>query len=108
MCVFFFSRIQARFRILFSRPQAHGFVFFFFFYFFFFPSRFPGLSAGLPGVYFHYEVSPVQALVEEKRKGFLSFLTGASGVVGGVYTILGLVNAGINGLLSGKSLHATR
>ncbi|CAM9773389.1 unnamed protein product [Laminaria digitata] len=62
----------------------------------------------LPGVYFHYEVSPVQALVEEKRKGFLSFLTGACGVVGGVYTILGLVNAGINGLLSGKGLHRSR
>eukprot|EP00904_Undaria_pinnatifida_P008970 jgi/Undpi1/5202/HiC_scaffold_2.g00484.m1 len=67
-----------------------------------------GPSAGLPGVYFYYEVSPVQALVEEKRRGFLSFLTGACGVVGGVYTILGLVNAGINGLLSGKGSHRSR
>ena len=59
-------------------------------------------------MYFYYEVSPVQALVEEKRRGFLSFLTGACGVVGGVYTILGLVNAGINGLLSGKGSHRSR
>ncbi|CAM9207604.1 unnamed protein product, partial [Hapterophycus canaliculatus] len=53
----------------------------------------------LPGVYFYYQVSPVQALVEEKRRGFLAFLTAVCGAVGGVYTILGLINAGIEGLL---------
>lgn len=52
-------------------------------------------------MYFYYEVSPVQAIVEEKQRGVLSFLTGACGVVGGVYTILGLVNTGIGGLLHG-------
>ncbi|CAN0430991.1 unnamed protein product, partial [Ectocarpus sp. 13 AM-2016] len=67
-----------------------------------------GTSRGLPGVYFYYEVSPVQALVEEKRKGFLAFLTGACGVVGGVYTILGLVNTGIDGLLGMGKAHRSR
>ncbi|CAM9961099.1 unnamed protein product [Pylaiella littoralis] len=60
-----------------------------------------GPSQDLPGVYFYYEVSPVQALVEEKERGVLSFLTGACGVVGGVYNILGLVNTGIDGFLRG-------
>lgn len=59
-------------------------------------------------MYFYYEVSPVQALVEEKRKGFLAFLTGACGVVGGVYTILGLVNTGIDGLLGMGKAHRSR
>lgn len=45
-----------------------------------------------------YAVSPVQALVEQRRRGYLSFLTSVCGVVGGVYTILGLVNSGIGGL----------
>lgn len=50
-------------------------------------------------MYFYYQVSPVQALVEEKKRGFLAFLTSVCGVVGGVHTILGLVNTGIEGLL---------
>lgn len=52
-------------------------------------------------MYFYYQVSPVQALVEEKRRGILAFLTGACGAVGGVYSILGLVNAGVDGLMRG-------
>lgn len=49
-------------------------------------------------MYFHYDISPVQALVEQRRRGFLAFLTSTCGVVGGVYTILGLIDAGIDGL----------
>ncbi|CAM9341257.1 unnamed protein product [Scytosiphon promiscuus] len=65
-------------------------------------------SQGLPGVYFYYQVSPVQALVEEKRRGFLAFLTAACGVVGGVYTILGLINTGIEGLIGAGRGHRSR
>eukprot|EP00903_Cladosiphon_okamuranus_P021822 g20066.t1 len=67
-----------------------------------------GFSRGLPGVYFYYQVSPVQALVEEKRRGFLAFLTGACGVVGGVYTIFGLVNTGIDALMRGGGIAGRR
>lgn len=59
-------------------------------------------------MYFYYQVSPVQALVEEKRRGILAFLTGACGAVGGVYTILGLVNSGIEGLLRGGGVAGPR
>lgn len=59
-------------------------------------------------MYFYYEVSPVQAFVEEKRRGFLAFLTGVCGVVGGVYTILGLVNTGIDGLMRGGGVTGRR
>ena len=29
----------------------------------------PGSGRGLPGIYFHYEVSPIHAIFEEKRGG---------------------------------------
>lgn len=58
----------------------------------------PLLMPGLPGVYFYYEVSPVQALVEERRRGLLSFVTSTCGVVGGVYGLLGLVNTVIESI----------
>ena len=63
----------------------------------------PGSGRGLPGVYFYYELSPLQAVYEERRRGFGQFLTGACAVVGGVYTVMGLVDALVNSL--GKVFH---
>lgn len=59
----------------------------------------PGSGRGLPGVYFHYELSPLQAVFVEQRKGFFQFLTGACAVVGGVYTVMGLVDTLLSSLL---------
>jgi hypothetical protein len=55
----------------------------------------PGSGRGLPGVYFYYEVSPIQAIIYEKRsyyKSFLRFLTSACAIIGGAYTLMGLVD----------------
>merc|ERR1712216_117419 len=45
----------------------------------------------LPAVYFHYELSPIMARVTEQRKPLGSFLTGLCAIVGGVYTLSGMV-----------------
>jgi hypothetical protein len=58
----------------------------------------PGSGRGLPGVYFHYDMSPLQAVFQEERKGFMQFLTGACAVVGGVYTVMGLVDTLVSSL----------
>jgi hypothetical protein len=53
----------------------------------------PGSGRGLPGVYFYYELSPVQAVFEEKRGGgLLKFVTSVCAIVGGAYTVMGLVD----------------
>ena len=53
----------------------------------------PGSGKGLPGLYFYYEVSPVQAIFEERRKNkFLSFLTNVCAIVGGAFSVMGIVD----------------
>jgi hypothetical protein len=52
----------------------------------------PGSGRGLPGVYFHYEVSPIQALFEEKRGGLLGFITSCCAIIGGAFSVMGLVD----------------
>ena len=52
----------------------------------------PGSGRGLPGVYFYYEVSPIQALFEEKRGGVMGFLTSCCAIVGGAFSVMGLVD----------------
>lgn len=52
----------------------------------------PGSGRGLPGLYFHYEVSPIQAVFEEKRGGGFGFMVSACAIVGGLFTVMGLVD----------------
>eukprot|EP01035_Chromulina_nebulosa_P019238 gene19238-25089_t len=48
----------------------------------------PGSGRGLPGVYFYYEVSPIQAVFEERRIGNIwRFLTSVCAIVGGSFTV---------------------
>lgn len=56
----------------------------------------PGSGRGLPGVYFYYELSPIQASFEESRKGFLRFLTSVCAIIGGVFTVMGLLDTFIS------------
>ena len=46
----------------------------------------------LPGVFFNYELSPIRVRIEEKRRPFLHFLTRVCAIVGGVFTIMGVVD----------------
>lgn len=61
----------------------------------------PGSGRGLPGVYFYYEISPISALVTEKRRGTLfPFLTSCCAILGGVFTVMGLIDVCLGGLIS--------
>jgi hypothetical protein len=47
-------------------------------------------------VYFYYEVSPVRAVFEERRRrhgGLADFLASLCAVVGGAYTVMGLIDS---------------
>lgn len=62
----------------------------------------PGSGRGLPGVYFYYETSPIQAVFEEIRGGgvgFLRLLTNVCAIVGGTFTVMGLVDLLIQSLV---------
>jgi len=63
---------------------------------------------GLPSVWFFYEVSPVHAIFEEKTHGVLEFVASVCAILGGIFTIMGVVDNLIGELLrklSPKSQH---
>jgi len=47
----------------------------------------------LPAIYFRYEFSPITVKFTEKRKSFSHFLVQVCAIVGGVFTVLGLINS---------------
>ncbi|KAL7570901.1 hypothetical protein ACA910_018958 [Epithemia clementina (nom. ined.)] len=52
-----------------------------------------GGSRGVPGVFFFYEVSPLHVeIVESYRKGYVAFFTSVCAVVGGVVTVMGMLD----------------
>jgi hypothetical protein len=46
----------------------------------------------LPGVFFNYELSPLRVRIEERRRSLGHFLTNCCAIVGGVFTVMGLVD----------------
>ena len=60
-----------------------------------------GSGRGLPGVYFYYEVSPVQAVVTERRGhgGFWRFICSIAAVLGGCYSVFRLIDANLSAFL---------
>jgi hypothetical protein len=53
----------------------------------------PGHEHGLPGIYFVYDISPIMVQYQERRKSFTHFLTGVCAIVGGVFTVAGIVDS---------------
>lgn len=49
-------------------------------------------SGGLPGVFFNMEISPMHIIYQESRPAFSSLLTGLLAIVGGIFTVAGLVD----------------
>ncbi|KAL1925789.1 uncharacterized protein VTP21DRAFT_672 [Calcarisporiella thermophila] len=47
---------------------------------------------GLPGVFFNYEISPMLITYKETRGSFVQFFTGVCAIVGGIFTVAGLVD----------------
>ncbi|TPX32166.1 hypothetical protein SmJEL517_g04673 [Synchytrium microbalum] len=58
------------------------------------PSKTPQ-HGGLPGVFFNFEISPMLVLYTEYRKPLAHFLTDVCAIVGGVFTVAGMVDAAI-------------
>ena len=52
----------------------------------------PGSGRGLPGVFFFYEVSALHVEIEETRRGFIAFFTSIAAIVGGVVTVIGMLD----------------
>jgi hypothetical protein len=47
------------------------------------------------GVFFFYDLSPIKVTFKEERRSFLAFLTSACAIVGGVFTVSGIVDSTI-------------
>ena len=56
-------------------------------------------SADLPGVFFYYDLSPIRVKFITERKSFLHFVTNCCAIVGGVFTVMGLVDMALDQLL---------
>ncbi|XP_071966269.1 endoplasmic reticulum-Golgi intermediate compartment protein 3-like isoform X1 [Antedon mediterranea] len=48
---------------------------------------------GLPGVFLLYELSPLMVKYTEKNRSFMHFLTGVCAIVGGIFTVAGLIDS---------------
>ncbi|XP_029468222.1 endoplasmic reticulum-Golgi intermediate compartment protein 3 [Rhinatrema bivittatum] len=48
---------------------------------------------GLPGVFVLYELSPMMVKFTEKKRSFTHFLTGVCAIIGGVFTVAGLIDS---------------
>jgi len=53
----------------------------------------PGEKSGLPGVFVMYDLSPIMVKFSEKTKSFAHFLTGICAIIGGVFTVAGLIDS---------------
>mmetsp|Transcript_22591 Transcript_22591/g.63418 ORF Transcript_22591/g.63418 Transcript_22591/m.63418 type:complete len:397 (+) Transcript_22591:79-1269(+) len=52
-----------------------------------------GQHHGLPGVFFHYDLSPIQVTYTETRESLGQFLASLCAIIGGIFSIAGLVDA---------------
>ena len=53
----------------------------------------PSKGFVLPGVFFIYDISPIMVKFTEKRKTFAYFVTSLCAIVGGVFTVAGIVDS---------------
>jgi hypothetical protein len=49
-------------------------------------------KVGLPGVFIFYEFSPIMVDVRERRRPFFHLIAQACAIVGGVFTVAGVVD----------------
>jgi len=47
----------------------------------------------LPGVFFFYDLSPIMVAYNEERSSFVHFLTGVCAIIGGIFTVSGIVDS---------------
>ncbi|XP_028142557.1 endoplasmic reticulum-Golgi intermediate compartment protein 3 isoform X1 [Diabrotica virgifera virgifera] len=49
-------------------------------------------ESGMPGIFFQYELSPLMVKYSEKERSFGHFITNLCAIIGGVYTVAGLLD----------------
>ncbi|KAI5084366.1 hypothetical protein GOP47_0000535 [Adiantum capillus-veneris] len=52
-----------------------------------------GMGRSLPGVFFFYDLSPIKVNFNQRTTPFLHFLTNVCAIVGGVFTVFGIIDA---------------
>ncbi|XP_059653327.1 uncharacterized protein LOC132300320 [Cornus florida] len=52
-----------------------------------------GLYQSLPGVFFFYDLSPIKVTFKEEHASFLHFVTHICAIVGGVFTVAGIIDS---------------
>ncbi|XP_019461974.1 PREDICTED: endoplasmic reticulum-Golgi intermediate compartment protein 3-like [Lupinus angustifolius] len=52
-------------------------------------------QGAIPGVFFIYDISPIKVTFKEEHISFLHFLTNICAIIGGIFTIAGIVDASI-------------
>jgi hypothetical protein len=55
----------------------------------------PSKGFVLPGVFFIYDISPIKVKFTEKQQSFTYFLTSLCAIVGGVFTVAGIIDSAI-------------
>jgi hypothetical protein len=53
----------------------------------------PGDKTGLPGLFVMYDLSPIMVKFTERTKSFAHFLTGVCAIIGGVFTVAGIIDS---------------
>jgi len=54
-----------------------------------------GNMRGAPGVFFFYDFSPVMVVHKEHGQSFIHFLTGVCAIVGGIFTVAGMLDSAV-------------
>ncbi|EDQ85716.1 uncharacterized protein MONBRDRAFT_34133 [Monosiga brevicollis MX1] len=49
-------------------------------------------TSGLPGLFFMYDISPMKIQLTQSSRSFFHFLTGLCAIIGGVYTVAGMID----------------
>eukprot|EP00055_Hartaetosiga_balthica_P018797 m.135386 g.135386 ORF g.135386 m.135386 type:complete len:396 (+) comp9962_c0_seq1:82-1269(+) len=49
-------------------------------------------ESGLPGVFFMYEITPILVQLSEHNHSFLHFLTSLCAIIGGIYSVAGMID----------------
>lgn len=52
-----------------------------------------GLFQSITGVYFFYDLSPIKVTFTEEHVSFFHFLTNVCAIIGGVFTVAGILDA---------------
>jgi hypothetical protein len=52
-----------------------------------------GVTGGLPGLFINYDFSPIMVNIVETNRSFSHFLTAVCAIVGGVFTVMGVIDS---------------